>query len=210
MWKLKEEKCKEEFQEIVKSYVPADELKSVEEEWGRFRTTMVEAAERVCGRTSNRKRWKETLWWNDRVKEEIAKKNKAFRTWFQQRTEETRKEYTEKKKVAKRVVAEEKRKWMEEWTKMMERDSEGNKKILYGMVRAKKRGTMENVRMINKEGREVEDPQELKEMWREYFEELLNPNVNGEEENEELGGIEEREKDLTWTEVEEALMAMKG
>ena len=63
----------------------------------------------------------------------------------------------EKKKEAKRVVAEEKRKWMEEWTKMMERDSEGSKKVLYTMVKTKKRGTPENVRMIDKEGKELED-----------------------------------------------------
>ena len=78
------------------------------------------------------------------------------------------------------------------------------------MVKAKKRGIRENVRMINKEGREVENSQELKEMWKEYFEELLNPNGDDDEENEEHVGIEESEKDLTWAEVEEALKTMKG
>ena len=76
-----------EFQEIVKSSIPRDEMKSAEEEWEIFKTTMVEAAERVCGRTSGQKRWKETPWWNARVKEKVATKNKAFRTWFQERTE---------------------------------------------------------------------------------------------------------------------------
>lgn len=43
-----------------------------------------------------------------------------------------------RKKVATKTVAEEK-KWKEEWTKMMERDSKGSKKVLYGMVKAKKK-----------------------------------------------------------------------
>ncbi|CAG2057236.1 unnamed protein product, partial [Timema podura] len=43
---------------------------------------MVGAAEEVCGRTSNKRSWEETPWWNDRVTEAVEEENKVFRRNF--------------------------------------------------------------------------------------------------------------------------------
>ena len=209
VWKLKEEQTKEEYQKRVKNRLPRDEAGSVEE-WEKFKKVLLEAAEATCGRTSSIKRWKETPWWNERAKEAVGRKNKAFREWFQQRTTETREDYYAKKKEAKRIVAEERRKWMEKWTEMMEEDSKGNKRVLYGMVKGRRKGITENPIMQDENGKEVYDLDKLKTMWKTYFEDLLNPDWTVEEEMAEEKENEESEEDLTWAEVEAAVQSMKS
>ena len=137
----------------------------------------------------------------------MGKKNKAFRVWFQERTDIARENYKKEKKEANKIVAEEREKWMVKWTKMMEEDSRGNKKVLYGMVKNKRRGLREDVLMADKNGNEVQNKEALKTVWREYFEELLNPLGHGEDENESEEGEDNTgmEKDLTWREVEVAI-----
>lgn len=56
---------------------------------------MVESAVAVCGRTSNKKRCKETPWRNDTVKESERRKKKAFRVWFQERNDDAIENYKE-------------------------------------------------------------------------------------------------------------------
>jgi hypothetical protein len=57
--------------------VPTGEIKDVETEWERFKGSLVEAAEEVCGRKKGKKKHKEIPWWTDRIKEAVKKKNKA-------------------------------------------------------------------------------------------------------------------------------------
>jgi hypothetical protein len=65
--------------------------KAVELEWGRFKTSFVEAAEKVCGQKSGRRRYKETPWWTDRIKEAVRRKNNAWREWFKEMRKEKKK-----------------------------------------------------------------------------------------------------------------------
>nr|CAD7430003.1 unnamed protein product [Timema monikensis] len=69
------------------------------------KNSLVGTAEEACGRTRNKRKWKDTFWWKDRVKE----------------AEE------EKKKRTKQVVQETRKDWMQ----LLERDVEGSKKVLY-------------------------------------------------------------------------------
>jgi hypothetical protein len=62
IWKLKETDKKEKFQQLLKTNLPIDETRSVEEELDRFKTGFIEAAEEVCGRKSGRRRYKGTPW----------------------------------------------------------------------------------------------------------------------------------------------------
>lgn len=49
------------------------------------------------------------------------------------------------------MVTEESRKWMEKWTQMMEEGSKDNRKVLYGMVRNKRKNgnVVEKRRKLN-------------------------------------------------------------
>lgn len=211
IWRLKDRDKEEEYKRILKGKLPKDVGKSGEEEWIRFRTEVVSAAEAVCGRTSGRRREKETPWWTDRARAAVTEKNKAFRRWFQERSVRTKEEYRKLRRKASKIVSEEKRKWLEEWTNVLEEDARGNKKVLYSTVKGKRRVKTEGVRMVDEGGKEVEEGDALRELWRQYFEKLLNPRGTGGEEEvgEEEEESEEREKELSWREVEEAVKRMK-
>jgi hypothetical protein len=60
----------------------------VETEWKIFKGSLVEAAEEVCERKKGKEKHKETPWWTDRIKQAVKKKNKAWREWFKDRTDE--------------------------------------------------------------------------------------------------------------------------
>nr|CAD7260872.1 unnamed protein product [Timema shepardi] len=45
---------------------PKDGTQHVEFEWEKFKNILVGAAEEVCERTSSKRKWKRTPWWNDR------------------------------------------------------------------------------------------------------------------------------------------------
>jgi hypothetical protein len=49
IWKLKETNKKEQFQKLLRTKLPKDETQCVEEDWDRFKTGSIVAAEEVCG-----------------------------------------------------------------------------------------------------------------------------------------------------------------
>nr|CAD7587577.1 unnamed protein product [Timema genevievae] len=106
--KLKNEEERKLYLRKERSLIPKDEIQSVEVEWERFKNNLLGAAEEVCKRTSNKRKWKETSWWKDMVEEAMEEINKAFRRSFKNRNQETEEEYREKKnRVNHDFVAEE-------------------------------------------------------------------------------------------------------
>ncbi|XP_049958723.1 uncharacterized protein LOC126475126 [Schistocerca serialis cubense] len=116
-WMLKEDERRTQYQTLIRKKLPKEDQRTVEEEWGDFKRALVEAAETVCGRTSTKRRSKETPWWNNICKEAVLRKNNAFREWFQTRTEEARVKYKGSKKAAQTIhLCPKKRgcKWLED------------------------------------------------------------------------------------------------
>lgn len=66
----------------MKKEVYKDKITSVESEWKQFKSSLVKAAESTCGRTLAFRRYKEIPWWNNRIAEEIKKKNYVWREWY--------------------------------------------------------------------------------------------------------------------------------
>uniref|UniRef100_A0A8D8LKZ5 Craniofacial development protein 2 n=2 Tax=Cacopsylla melanoneura TaxID=428564 RepID=A0A8D8LKZ5_9HEMI len=208
IWKLKERENVEKFQSIIQNNIPITELQSVEEEWKAYKNCLIHAAEEVCGRTSGRRRWKETPWWNERVKSAVCEKNNMFRIYFKNRTLENRDKYKRSKQNAKTVVIEERNVWLEKWSNTLQNDVDGNKKVLYGMVKNKRRDREECKYLTNDDGNLVSDNDEIKNIWKEYFNELLNVvHDNEENENEDIQGtnsieIQEDTYELMWNDID--------
>ncbi|KAL1446168.1 hypothetical protein WDU94_012372, partial [Cyamophila willieti] len=116
-YKLKDIKHAEEFRAIVSQGMPQCAMRTIEEEWTNFKKVIVSAAEKVCGRNNEKRKYKETPWWNNETKNATTTKNNAFRTYFENRTQENRQKYKEAKAEAERVIQREMRKWFEEWGK---------------------------------------------------------------------------------------------
>ena len=97
VWKLKDRKVQENFRELLKLKIPKTEVGSVEKEWDKFKEAFVSSPEKSCGRMSGRMKEKETPWWNERVKEAVKEKKKAWHEWNRDRKEEGKRKYLERK-----------------------------------------------------------------------------------------------------------------
>lgn len=212
-WKLKDKIIAEQFRNLIQENIPNEESTSVEDEWKLFKTNLLTAAEKVCGKTNGRKKLKETPWWNEETRKATSKKNRAYRRHFNERTDETQRLYREAKKEAQKVINREKKRWYEEWEKTLQEDVDGNKKLLYGMMRNKRRDKEEQKYLIDSGGNLVTEEQQIKEMWKTYFDQLLNvrpdPELNNETFEKENPDRQTEEQDLTWNDIETACKFIK-
>ncbi|KAI5734098.1 hypothetical protein M8J77_002409 [Diaphorina citri] len=210
VWKLKDPSKMYEYQDILRQNLPQTNAETTEEEWKKFKSSIIGAAEKVCGRTSNKRRWKETPWWNDTVRAAVLEKNKMFRQYFRNRTNENKLIYQRAKKEAEKIVEAERKKWMNEWSNTLSEDFDGNKKIMYGMIKNKRR-TKEYTRyVVDNNGSLQTEDENIKEVWREYFERLLN--IDSEDQpisNNSTETVEEEEFEITWNDIEYALKHVK-
>ncbi|XP_022188445.1 uncharacterized protein LOC111047087 [Nilaparvata lugens] len=78
-WELDKVEKRTEFRARIVEQLPRGAIGDVEAEWNTFKTCLVETATKVCGKTSEKVRDKETKWWNDRVRIAIKDRNKARR-----------------------------------------------------------------------------------------------------------------------------------
>lgn len=212
VWKLSEIPVREEYQQMIRKDFPRGETKGVEEEWGLFKRVLVQATEKTCGRTSGVRKEVVTSWWNDKVKEKVQAKNKAWREYMKNRTDEKKESYKNAKREAQRMVKEEK---AEDWKKFagkLEKDADGNKKMLYGIVKSKRKERGGQRYLTDDSERLITNAEEIKETWKQYFDQLLNVGADVEDREVELDerAEEEDENGPTWLEVEVALKKMKN
>lgn len=105
------------------------------------------------------------------VNEILSRKNKAFKNWIKEKTKEAKKEYDRLLKKAKNVVQEEKKKWMDECTRMIEYYVKGNKKVLYAIIKGRKEvGENEKVDLVrNQDKKDLSNREELQGRMGEVF-----------------------------------------
>ena len=205
-WKLKEEDCCVEFREEVRQAL--DGGKDGWDDWATTAEVVREIARKVLGVTSGqRKEDKETWWWNEEVQESIRKKGLAKRKWDSQRDEESRQEYKEWRRKAKREVAKAKKKAYDELYEKL--DTKEGEKDLYRLARQRDRAGKDvlQVRVIkDANGNVLTSEESVLRRWMEYFEELMN------EENERERRLEEVEivnQEVGWISKDEVRTAMK-
>lgn len=187
----------------------------VEEMWSVFKERLDEVAKQTIGiKKITMGGTKKTAWWNDEMKSLVRRKNKCFREWMQNRTEEKRQRYVEARNISDNTR---KRLKKESWTKIgvdLENDMKGTRKLIYGL--AKKYRTKVNNEcptVLSKNGERLVEEEEIDERWEEYFRELLNVQGGGEEEGErELDEIEQENDEnlITREEVRAALSVLKN
>lgn len=211
VWKLKDRKVQENFRELLKPKIPNTEVGSVEEEWGKFKEAFVSSAEKSCGRVSGRMKEKETPWWNERVKEAVQEKKKAWQEWNRGKKDESKRKYLESKKKCKKVVAEEKKKSWEEFTRELEEDVNTGKRMLYGITKSKRNDRTYTKIVKGECGELITQPEEIRKRWKEYFDKLLNVKSSSENRKQvQQTNLElEEEEDITMLEVELAVRGMK-
>ena len=178
----KEEKIVEYQEKIERKWneVKDQEEVGVEEEWQRFRSTVVGCAEEVCGmrRVGGGIR-KGSEWWCDEVRIAVEEKKKAHGIWLQRKDHDSYQKYKEKNAHAKQAVSIAKRRADERWGSKLTEDFSGNRKMFWKEVkrtRKEKSGKEETVKASD--GTVLTEKNAVQERWAEYFEGLLN--VGGE------------------------------
>ena len=80
VWKLKEEKACEEYENMVKDKVAEAEWKCIDvnEHWQQMKNIMMDTAQVTCGLSKGPCSHKETWWWNEEVAEAVREKKKKY------------------------------------------------------------------------------------------------------------------------------------
>ena len=130
----------------------------------------------VCGLTTGKRgRERETWWWSEGVHQAISEKKAAFKTWQRSGTLQDRQIYREKNREAKRAVAHAKMEALDDWCENL--DSAEGKKKMYAMAKQLQRDKNDIVGgyfVKNSAGDIVTEENHIREVWREYYSDLLN------------------------------------
>lgn len=191
---------------------------TVEDLWNTMKLKILNTASEICGITATGGGRKQTRWWNSDIQEQVKIKKRRWREYLQGRTNDAYEIYKRQRTAVKEMIASAKRRAWEEFGEKMERDSKGNQKLFFRVLknlRRGKQGCMGRVR--DRQGRIVNEEEEIMKRWREYFEELLNveddqqrediqPEVYEAEVEEERHLQEEEEEEV---QIEEVLVAVK-
>ena len=164
------ERMKGEYERVCEA--PTGE---VEEEWETFRESIMRCATEVCGkRVLGGGVKKGSEWWNDRVREVVADKRRAYEVWLQRKNAETYEVYKEKRRSVKRVVREEKRKADERFGRKLSESYQCNRKMFWKEVKRVRKGGEREEKVKDANGKVLVEKAEVSERWAEYFDELLN------------------------------------
>ena len=204
VWKLKEEETRVRFERRVGELVNVDDP----DLWNCFKKGVLKACDEVCGKKKGRRDQGGTWWWNEEVKEAIARKKDAYKELGKNRTEENKARYKNMKNRAKKVVA----KAMKKEAEQEVRDLCENPNKVY-----------KSLRLMKQEGRDVEGGRCMRgsdgrlnfsekdrgRVWKEHMERIMN------EENEwdqktEAEVVEGPIKRVSQEEVVKAMGEMKA
>ena len=103
-WNLKKEKPRAEYQASVT--IKLDEI-GLDLDWNKIKEILISTAKEKLGQTSGKGAYneKESLWWNEDTPRATTAKEKAFKAYQKDKSEEQHCAYKEANKTAKRAVA---------------------------------------------------------------------------------------------------------
>ncbi|KAI5715018.1 hypothetical protein M8J77_009060 [Diaphorina citri] len=207
----------EELEEI-QSTSNSETVEAIEEQWSTFKNVIKETAKKVLDTSSG---YREKKPWFDRDCEEIMEKRvRAKQQWLscdETRKDEYREKYNKINREVVKLVRQKKRQYVKKSLEKAEEDrTKNNTKDFYRTVRFFKNGYRPRTSGVkDRDGNTTNEPEKVLNIWKEYFEDLLNVNpetesdVNGESTHEIRENNEEIEEP-TLREVKDAIDNMKN
>ena len=101
VWKLKEREMQEKFERRVEELVDGETTNL----WESFRDGVLTACDELCGKKKVRKNGGNKWWWNEEVRNAIARKKEAFKTFCKAGLEEHKIFYRKMRNQSKKVIA---------------------------------------------------------------------------------------------------------
>ena len=176
VWKLKDRDSMSEYETLLaKANEEVNSKSGPEDRWNAMKGAWLSAADQVCGWTKGPPRHRETWWWNEEVAEAVEEKRALYSVWKRTGIEGDHQRYIEAKKRARNAVWRAKECKREELTRDLS-GTEGQKKVFkIAKQMAKEQVDIEGACcMKNEEGIISTGCEEIKSIWKTYFEKLLN------------------------------------
>ena len=182
---------------------------NINEQWKILKTAITESAEENIGREKRRKAKK--AW----VTETMLQKMDERRNWKKVNTEEGRRRYRELNNELRRETDRAREKyWIEQCNEIEDLERAGQMDKMYRKVKEltwKNKGQMTKT-IMSKQGTMLTKPDEIKQRWKEYIEELYNKEEKPEEIEMEEEAEVEKDKigpDILTSEIVRAIQDLK-
>ena len=136
---------------------------------------LLQVTEEVCGRTKGLTRHTATWCWNQDMAKLVDEKRSRFKIWSQTRSDTDRAAYCNARKIAskERYKAQEtERKKFGD--KLSEEDMKGNLFRIAKQLMRRNKDVVDSGCVKDREGNIAVDDSRIKQVWKEYFEKLLN------------------------------------
>ena len=184
VWKLREMEVLKDFKSRVHVIEESRNRleSSVDVVWGGLKKCLLEVSDAVCGRTKGPPRHEVSWWWNEECAKAVALKKRWYgamknsgRGVDKGKASSDKQMYNEAKMEAKKVISRQKEAERKKFGESLDREEErGN---VFNMVKKMVRRNRDVVGggcMKNCDGKIVVEEEEIKEVWRSYYEKLLN------------------------------------
>ena len=214
VWKLKDPEVQKTYRAKVQARA---EMRAkgdgidVERVWKDMKECLLVCADEVCGRTKGPPRHKQTWWWNDDVAKAVEEKRLRFVSWRKSKCRLDKKAYDMAKKAASREVAKAQECERKKFGDMLDKENgKGNLFRIVNQVTGNNKDVVGGGCVKDRSGKVVTEVEKIKEVWREYFDKLLNEEFiwdrNSLETVDEMSGPRES---ITTNEVRLAIAKMK-
>ena len=203
VWKLKEKKIKEEFEQRVVELVDTEAV----DLWEFHKNGVLKACDELRGKTKGRSDQGNTWWWNEQVKEAIDWKKKACNTWCKNRSPENKNNNRKARNQTKKVFAKAMKQAAEEEIKVLyDKPNEVFKLVKF--MRKDGKNINGGGCMKDKDGRLVVSANDCGRLWKDHMEKTIN--VENEcDQMAKADMVEGPVEEVTYEEVMEAMNKIK-
>jgi hypothetical protein len=176
IWRLREESSQRTFTEKLQQRA-AERTggESLESLWKGLKDGLLEISDQVCGRSKGPPRHKETWWWNKETEIAVKEKRRLYVVWDASRSDQDRQAYCKARSVAKKEIHKAKEVETQKLGERLEKeDGKGN---LFRIAKQMVKGNRDVVGggcVKDKDGKMVVDDPKVLEVWKDYYEKLLN------------------------------------
>ena len=101
IWKLNENQTRVRFEKRVKELVSTD----APDLWKTFKDGVLKACDELCGKKESRRDQGDMWWWNEEVKDNIARKKAAFKELCRIPSEQNKTQYKRIRNQTRKMVA---------------------------------------------------------------------------------------------------------
>jgi hypothetical protein len=210
--RLKHEETCDKFKNEIALIMTPSQINgdSVEAEWNQIENSVKEVAEKTIGTATQNRRSK---WFDNECEHANREKNEARLKMIQQHTRQNEVEYKRKRKVQQRLCRKKKREYQQnEIQEIVDAAEIHDSRIMYKKVNSLRSGYRPfTTSCLDKDGNLLCDKTRVLQRWVEYFDELLNGDLNHGPDNEPcIQTAEPLVEEPTYQETVDAISKLKN